>query len=132
MEKIRYSSDIPIRYRPDVCVVGAGPAGCAAATCAAEQGADVLLIESSAMSGGMSTAARVPMFMPVATGGRLLCEGYGRRILTGLRRMSAENGYDCGGKINAEHLRFLCLGVLYKHTTLLHQQTGSCRTDVQV
>ncbi len=107
MEKIRYSSDIPIRYRPDVCVVGAGPAGCAAATCAAEQGANVLLIESSAMSGGMSTAARVPMFMPVATGGRLLCEGYGRRILTGLRKMSAENGYDCGGKINAEHLRFL-------------------------
>lgn len=104
---IRYASDIPIRYRTDVCVVGAGPAGCAAATCAAEQGAKVLLIESSAMSGGMSTAARVPMFMPVSTGGKLLCEGYGRRILTGLRKMSAEIGFDCGKRINAEHLRFL-------------------------
>jgi len=104
---IRYACDIPVRYRADVCVVGAGPAGCAAATCAAEQGAKVLLTESSAMSGGMSTAARVPMFMPVATGGKLLCEGYGRRILTGLRKMSAEIGFDCGKRINAEHLRFL-------------------------
>ena len=105
--KIHFSCDIPLRYHVDVCVIGAGPAGCAAATCAAEQGANVLLIESSAMAGGMSTAGRVPMFMPVATGGKLLCEGYGRRILTGLRQMSAEIGYNCGSKINAEHLRFL-------------------------
>ena len=106
-ENIHFSCDIPVRYHVDVCVIGAGPAGCAAATCAAEQGAKVLLIESSAMAGGMSTAARVPMFMTIATGGKLLCEGYGRRILTGLRKMSAEIGYDCGTKINAEHLRFL-------------------------
>ena len=71
-KNIHFSCDIPVRYHVDVCVIGAGPAGCAAATCAAEQGASVLLIESSAMAGGMSTAARVPMFMPVATGGKLL------------------------------------------------------------
>ena len=85
-KNIPFSCSIPVRYRVDVCVVGAGPAGCAAATCAAEQGANVLLIESTAMSGGMSTAARVPMFMPFATGGKLLCEGYGRRILNGLKK----------------------------------------------
>lgn len=106
-KNIPFSCDIPVRYRVDVCVVGAGPAGCAAATCAAEQGAKVILIESTAMAGGMSTAARVPMFMPFATGGKLLCEGYGRRILTGLKKMSAEIGYDCVDGINAEHLRFL-------------------------
>ena len=61
-KNICFSCDIPVRYHVDVCVIGAGPAGCAA-----EQGASVLLIESSAMAGGMSTAARVPMFMPVAT-----------------------------------------------------------------
>jgi hypothetical protein len=107
MENIHYSCTIPVAYKVDVCVVGAGPAGCAAATCAAEQGAKVLLIESSAAAGGMSTAARVPMFMTVATAGKLLCEGYGRRILTNLKKMSLDIGYDCGHKINAEHLRFL-------------------------
>ena len=66
-KNIHFSCDIPVRYHVDVCVIGAGPAGCAAATCAAEQGVSVLLIESSAMAGGMSTAARVSMFMPVAT-----------------------------------------------------------------
>ena len=52
MENIHYSCTIPVAYKVDVCVVGAGPAGCAAATCAAEQGAKVLLIESSAAAGG--------------------------------------------------------------------------------
>ena len=103
-KNIPFSCDIPVRYRVDVCVVGAGPAGCAAATCAAEQGAKVLLIESTAMAGGMSTAARVPMFMPFATGGKLLCEGYGRRILTGLKKMSAEIG-------NSEMIWFLMASI---------------------
>ena len=114
MNTIAFSQDVPVRYRADVCVVGAGPAGCAAATCAAEHGAKVLLFEGSAMSGGMSTAARVPVFMPVAAAGRLLCEGYGRRILTGLREMSAEIGFDWQGSINAEHLRFLYEELLEK------------------
>ena len=107
MKTVPFACDVPVRYAVDVCVVGAGPAGCAAATCAAEHGADVLLVEGSAMSGGMSTAARVPVFMPYTAGDRLLCEGYGRRILSGLREMSAGIGFDGEGSINAEHLKLL-------------------------
>ena len=40
----------------DVCVLGAGPAGIAAAISARRMGASVLLIERDGVPGGMSTA----------------------------------------------------------------------------
>jgi len=99
--------EVPVKYRVDVCVIGAGPAGCAAAVCAAENGAKTMLIEGSALSGGMSTAARVPVFMQFATAGKLMCEGFGRRILEALKARSAENGFVCHTAINAEHLKLI-------------------------
>ncbi|HVX65704.1 MAG TPA: FAD-dependent oxidoreductase, partial [Bryobacteraceae bacterium] len=47
---------IPIRARPDVCVVGAGAAGLAAAVAAARLGLDVLLIEHYGFCGGATVA----------------------------------------------------------------------------
>ncbi|MCR4470463.1 FAD-dependent oxidoreductase [Burkholderia sp. SCN-KJ] len=46
---------IPVRYRPDVLVVGGGPAGIAAATAAARAGASVLLAERNGYLGGALT-----------------------------------------------------------------------------
>ncbi|NML32211.1 FAD-dependent oxidoreductase [Paraburkholderia antibiotica] len=46
---------IPIRYRPDVLVVGGGPAGIAAATAAARSGASVLICERNGYLGGALT-----------------------------------------------------------------------------
>ena len=105
MDTIHFSQEIPIRHRAGICVVGAGPAGCAAATVAAEQGADVLLIESGAMCGGMSTAGRVPVFMPWSDGIRILCEGYGRRILQALKEEGKRHDFETGCSIHAEHLK---------------------------
>ncbi|MBQ6471508.1 MAG: FAD-dependent oxidoreductase [Victivallales bacterium] len=81
---IRLQLDIPVKYAADICIVGAGPGGIAAAVTAARRGHRVLLMESSAMPGGMSTAALVPMFMSLTDGIHFLCDGFGREIIYGL------------------------------------------------
>ena len=45
--------DIPINDGFDFVVAGGGPAGCAAAICAARLGAKVLLVEATGCLGGM-------------------------------------------------------------------------------
>lgn len=47
--------EIPVAYTVDVLVLGGGPAGVAAAICAARQGADTLLIEQMGEVGGIAT-----------------------------------------------------------------------------
>jgi len=51
--------DIPVFGRCDVLVVGGGPAGTAAAACAARMGADTVLVERYGCLGGMSTGGYV-------------------------------------------------------------------------
>lgn len=53
---------IRIRQRTQVLVVGAGPAGVAAAICAAREGAKVLLIEQKETLGGVSTVGLMSHF----------------------------------------------------------------------
>lgn len=48
--------------KADVLVLGAGPAGIAAAVAAARLGADTLLLEKSSIPGGMSTAGMINIF----------------------------------------------------------------------
>ncbi len=50
------SVQIPVSRTTDVLVLGAGPAGCAAAVMAARTGARTLLVDSLNVPGGMSTA----------------------------------------------------------------------------
>jgi hypothetical protein len=65
----------------DVVVVGAGPAGCAAAISAAEEGAKVLLIERTCSPGGMGTVALVPAWCPFSDREKQIHEGLAGRIL---------------------------------------------------
>jgi FAD-dependent oxidoreductase family protein len=53
---------LPLLAEVDVLVVGGGPAGIAAATCAARHGARTLLIERYGFLGGMGTAGGVTNF----------------------------------------------------------------------
>ena len=53
---------IPLDDAWDVIVIGGGPAGSAAATAAAREGAKTLLLEATGMLGGMGTAGLVPWF----------------------------------------------------------------------
>ena len=53
---IEPQKEIPVSYETDVCVIGSGPAGFAAAYSAAKRGASVILIEQLGDIGGMSTS----------------------------------------------------------------------------
>lgn len=49
-------ADIPVRYQPDVCIIGGGAAGVSAAIVAARCGLTVLLVERYGFCGGASVA----------------------------------------------------------------------------
>jgi hypothetical protein len=60
----RYSGQVDQEFSTDVCVVGAGSAGCAAAIIAAREGANVVLVERQERLGGTGTNAEVASWEP--------------------------------------------------------------------
>jgi hypothetical protein len=77
----------PARHTPvygscDVLVVGAGPAGTAAAVAAAREGADVVLIERYGHLGGLSTGGLVSWIDRMADwNGKLVVAGIGKELV---------------------------------------------------
>jgi hypothetical protein len=67
---------IPVEDSYDVVVAGGGPAGAAAAVCAARLGAKTLLIEATGCLGGMGTSGLVTAFDPMANGKENLVGGF--------------------------------------------------------
>ncbi len=65
----------------DVIVAGGGPAGCAAAIAAAREGARTLLIESTGMLGGMSTAGNMNAWCPFTDGEKVIYKGIAEKVL---------------------------------------------------
>jgi flavin-dependent dehydrogenase len=59
---------VPLDDSWDILVAGGGPAGCAAATAAARDGAKTLLIESTSALGGMGTSGLVTCWAPYSDG----------------------------------------------------------------
>lgn len=105
MAQIAYSKSIPVKYEADVCVVGAGPAGVAAAVTCARAGRKVFLAEAHTCAGGMGTAGLVPVFMTFTDGINFLSGGIGREVHDRLRALSAP--HDFGVAIDAENLKRL-------------------------
>ena len=81
METYRLTRDIPVDDGIDVLVAGGGPAGTAAAVCAARLGAKVLLAEATGCLGGMGTAGLVATFGPISDGKRMLVGGFMRELV---------------------------------------------------
>jgi hypothetical protein len=75
---------VPLESGYDLLVAGGGPAGCAAAICAARLGARVLLVEAEGCLGGMGTSGLVTAFDPMADGKRGLVGGLMREIVEAL------------------------------------------------
>ncbi|MEN8183480.1 MAG: FAD-dependent oxidoreductase [Myxococcota bacterium] len=67
----------PIRYEPDVLVVGGGSAGVSAAVAAAREGADVLLVERHGYLGGLATGGLIILLLT-------LDDGRGHQSVAGL------------------------------------------------
>ncbi len=78
----QFSRELPIEEGFDLVVAGGGPAGVAAAVCAARLGAKVVLVEAMGCLGGMGTSGLVTAFDPMANGQRMLVGGLMREIVT--------------------------------------------------
>ena len=77
--------EIPLDDSWDVIVVGGGPAGCAAATAAARDGAKTLLVEATYTLGGMGTMGLVPAWCPFTDREKIIYRGLAERVLTETR-----------------------------------------------
>jgi succinate dehydrogenase/fumarate reductase flavoprotein subunit len=67
----------PVRFEPDVLVLGGGSAGVAAAVAAARGGAEVLLVERHGYLGGLATGGLILLLLT-------LDDGRGRQAVAGL------------------------------------------------
>ncbi len=72
--------DMAIDESWDVVVAGGGPAGCAAATAAAREGAKTLLIESTGALGGMGTSGLVPAWCPFSDCKQVIYRGLALKV----------------------------------------------------
>ncbi|MGE0315359.1 MAG: FAD-dependent oxidoreductase [Lautropia sp.] len=76
-----FSRRIPVDDGYDLVVAGGGPAGTAAAVCAARLGLRTLLVEATGCLGGMGTSGLVASFGPVSDGERMLVGGFMKELL---------------------------------------------------
>ncbi len=107
MDTIFYERKIILKQTVDVCVVGAGPAGVAAAVTAAREGKKVYLAEAHTCAGGMGTAGLVPVFMPFSDGINFLAGGFGREVFDRLSKLRGNVSHTSPNGIDAEELKRL-------------------------
>ncbi|MDR1972873.1 MAG: FAD-dependent oxidoreductase [Treponema sp.] len=85
-ETYTLTREIPVGDAYDLVVAGGGPAGAAAAICAARLGGKVLLVEAAGCLGGMGATGLVCAFDPMADGEKMLVGGFMRELVETLYR----------------------------------------------
>jgi thioredoxin reductase (NADPH) len=97
-----FNKGIDHTHRRDVVIVGAGPAGLAAAVYAASEGLDVLVIEASSPGGQAGSTSRIENYLGFPTGisgGELAGRAYAQAQKFGAEVMIAK----CGAELVCEH-----------------------------
>ena len=87
-EKLGLTAILDPKQVRDVVIVGAGPAGLAAAVYAASEGLDVLVLESTAPGGQAGTSSRIENYLGFPTG--ISGEALAGRALTQAEKFGAE------------------------------------------
>ncbi len=83
-------SRVPIVAEPDVLVVGGGSAGLAAATAAARNGAEVMLVERFGYLGGLASGGLIILLLTMDDGaGRQAVGGLCQEIVDRMERRGA-------------------------------------------
>jgi hypothetical protein len=82
----RLTREIPVENGFDLVVAGGGPAGAAAAICAARLGAKVVLLEATGSLGGMGTNALVSLWFSLTDGARSVVGGLILELMQSLCR----------------------------------------------
>lgn len=100
---VRFESSVPVVRAPDVAVVGAGPAGWAAALAAGRAGAIAMLIERWGVIGGMATAGLVQATSSLRTRRGRDFPGAGRELFRALAERHPNAILDVGGEGIAAH-----------------------------
>lgn len=117
---IKFSRNIPVKYKADVVVVGGGIAGVCAAIAASQQGCSVILIERFAVMGGNATSGGVAAFCGDTAGQGAVFD----MIIAALEKFNAIIPYKgCGARIfNHEILAFILQELLLANNIklLLH------------
>ncbi len=119
MKSISYATSIPVVGEYDVIVVGAGPAGIAAAVTAARQKSKVVLIERYGVVGGNLTAGHVGPILG------MVCKGTIREEIVSL--LGVEDN-DMIGEIGVAHdverAKKVLSELLYKEGVTVYLQTA--------
>jgi ribulose 1,5-bisphosphate synthetase/thiazole synthase len=92
----RPAREVPVRYEPEVVVVGGGSAGVASAVSAAREGAKTLLIERAGFLGGVMTVTSLGgicgLYSLVDGEPRQLVFGFAEEVRQRLERRGATRG----------------------------------------
>ena len=102
-----FKQSIPAEAGYDLVVAGGGPAGTAAAVCAARLGLKVLLVEATGCLGGMGTSGMVASFGPVSDGQRMLVGGFMKELLETMWAQGAFAPQVVPEFLNAQHNRWV-------------------------
>ena len=94
----------PIDDSWDVIVAGGGPAGIAAAIASAREGAKTLLIESTGMLGGMSTAGNMNAWCPFTDKEKVIYNGIAEKVMRESKK-GMRNAPNDWMPINTEQLK---------------------------
>lgn len=99
------NTKISVNDQWDVIVVGGGPAGCAAATAAAREGARTLLIESTGALGGMGTSGLLNAWCPFTDKEKIIYKGIAEQVFLESKKGVPHIKGDDWVPINAEYLK---------------------------
>ncbi|MCL2518809.1 MAG: FAD-dependent oxidoreductase [Oscillospiraceae bacterium] len=119
MNELIYSTKIKEKYNVDVCIVGGGPAGIAAAVVSARKGVSVFLAESQGFFGGLATTSLVPAFMPFDDGINFLAGGIGKEIFD----LCLEKRFYYAGRtvgIHIERYKWICDNLITKEKNITY------------